>query len=381
MPETREFLLPDVGEGLTEAEVSTWHVNPGDRIELNQVLVEIETAKSVVELPSPFEGTVRALHAHEGDVLAVGALLVTIDVAAAVPTETSAERRQPRAPVAEPTQPDASETAGASVLVGHGPRAAANRRVRIRRPAPELTAPRAAYAPVAPEQRIRVSGVRKATAEAMVRSAFTAPHATLWRTVDVTRTMDLVRQLRSDPTWSGTRITPLLFASKAVLLAIAACPDLNAYWDDAFDEIVVRRQVNLGLAVASPRGLLVPNIKNAASLSFRELATEMTDLVTRARAGRLRPVDMADGTVTLTNVGSFGVEGATPILNPPEAAIFALGTVAARPWVVAEEVTSREVMTLSISIDHRLIDGQVAGEALGIVADLLSDPATALTWR
>jgi 2-oxoisovalerate dehydrogenase E2 component (dihydrolipoyl transacylase) len=368
------FSLPDVGEGLTEAEVVSWLVGPGDSVELNDTLVEVETAKSVVELPSPFAGVVLELHAEAGQTLPVGSPLISIGARAA----------------SEPTLVPSDEEP--LVLVGTGPREAANRRVHVRPPADEPAPPARGQraSDVSPrrelgvhptatqDQRVPVKGVRKATADAMVRSAFTAPHASVWATFDVTRTMDWVRRLKQDRRWEGVRVSPLLLVARATALAVERFPDVNARWDEDTLEIVHLGRLNLGVAAATPRGLLVPNVKDAGSMTTRELGEAVQDLVERARQGKLTPEEMSGGTVTLTNVGSLGIEGATPILNPPEALIVAPGAVREAPWVVDGELRVRQVMTLSLSIDHRLIDGQRAGEVLAFLGDVLTDPGATL---
>lgn len=379
MSEAQVFALPDVGEGLTEADVLTWHVQVGDSVEVNAPLVDVETAKSVVELPSPYAGVVVALHAGEGETLPVGAPLISIGTAVATAPEA--------APVV--TAPVPEDVESPLVLVGTGPKEAGGRRLHVRRLAgPDDERPRRPV-PVAEvdsaassgDTHLPVKGVRKATAEAMVRSAFTAPHATLWTSVDVSASMGLVARLRSDRSWAGVRVTPLLIVARTVALAVREFPEINASWDEMRQEIVLKRTLNLGVAASTPRGLMVPNIKDVDALSMRELAGALDDLVTRARAGTLTPADMSGGTFTVTNVGSFGVEGATPIINPPEAAILAVGVSQPRPWVVAERVEIRDVMTLSISIDHRLVDGELGASVLHHVADLLHDPARALLQR
>jgi 2-oxoisovalerate dehydrogenase E2 component (dihydrolipoyl transacylase) len=389
MSDAQVFRLPDVGEGLTEAEIVAWHVQIGDTVSVNDILLDVETAKSVVELPSPFAGVVLELHAKEGDTLAVEAPLTTIGEPVDVTTAPRA-----LAPAAEPVPAPApaggvTEAAREAplILVGTGPKEAANRRVRIRRTdEPTYTRPRpGAQLPLAAPKdteasdiRVPVKGVRRVTAEAMVRSAFSAPHAAMWTTVDVTATMDMVRRLRADRAWAGVRVSPLLLVARTVALAVRRYPEINAWWDEAAQEIVRRRALNLGIAAATPRGLMVPNIKDAGSMSLHELARALDHVIDQARAGKLTVAEMSDGTLTLTNVGTFGVEGATPILNPPEAAILALGSIRPRPWVVDGAVAVRDVMTLSISIDHRLVDGELGANVLNHVASVLNDPALAL---
>jgi 2-oxoisovalerate dehydrogenase E2 component (dihydrolipoyl transacylase) len=230
------------------------------------------------------------------------------------------------------------------------------------------------------ETRVPVKGVRKMTAQAMVSSAFTAPHVTEWVTVDVTRTMELVERLKADRDWQGVRVSPLLVVMKALLLATKRNPEVNAAWDEAAQEIVVKHYVNLGIAAATPRGLVVPNIKDADAMSLRELADALSALVDTARAGRTQPAEMAGGTMTITNVGIFGVDSGTPILNPGESVILCFGQVRPMPWVHEGELTVRQVTQLAISFDHRLIDGQLGSMFLSDIARVLEDPATALLW-
>ncbi|MDQ6523982.1 dihydrolipoamide acetyltransferase family protein [Nocardioides sp. LHD-245] len=379
MSEPQVFRLPDVGEGLTEAEIVAWHVRVGDEVAVNDVLVDVETAKSVVELPSPYAGVVLELYAEPGQELPVGAPLIAIGSAAGE-VRADPDPAEAAPPVSVEERPEEPEEPAPAVLVGTGPRAAVARRVHLRRPEePSFErAPAAGVVPAPVDRRIPVKGVRRATAEAMVRSAFTAPHAAMWTTVDVSPAMRLVRRLRADRAWRDVRVSPLLIVARATAIAVARHPEINASWDDAAQEIVLHGALNLGIAAATPRGLMVPHVKDAGTLSLRELADAIDDLVTRARAGKLAPADMTGGTLTLTNVGSFGVEGATPILNPPEAAILALGAIEQRPWVVDGALDVREVMTLSISIDHRLVDGELGATVLRCVADILSDPARAL---
>jgi 2-oxoisovalerate dehydrogenase E2 component (dihydrolipoyl transacylase) len=228
------------------------------------------------------------------------------------------------------------------------------------------------------ERRIAVKGVRKLTAENMTASAFTAPHVTEFLTVDVTRAMRALDRLKRQPAWGEVRVSPLLLAAKAVLLALRRHPMVNSTWDGAAGEIVVKEYVNLGIAAATERGLIVPNIKDAGGLSLRELADAMTALVQTAKAGRTTPADMSGGTFTITNVGVFGVDSGTPILPPGEAAILAFGAIRERPWVHKGKVKPREVTTLGLSFDHRIIDGELGSRFLADVGGFLTDPETAL---
>ncbi len=406
MSDVRLFTLPDLGEGLTEAEVVAWHVSAGDTITLNQVVAEVETAKAVVELPSPFAGTVVELLAEAGATVAVGGPLLAVRGGAA---------------------PDAEPEEKVSVLVGYGPADATPSRRRRRRdsrrdhggPAagsPEAGRPLAAPpvrfmarqagidlgqvtghgpggvitredlaehlegAPSRPgrESRHAVRGVQKHMAEAMVRSVTTAPQACVFLTLDVTSSVELVEHLRTNRHFEDLRITPLALAARAVVLAVAQYRQLNSSWDAEHDEVVTKHYVNLGVAVAGPHGLVVPNIKDAQDLSLRDLVRALGQLTEAARAARTTPEDLRDGTITITNVGVFGVDSGVPILNPGEAAILALGAIAARPWAHEGAVALRQVMTLSLAFDHRLIDGQGASRFLGAVGEVLTDPTNLL---
>ncbi|WP_028474004.1 dihydrolipoamide acetyltransferase family protein [Nocardioides alkalitolerans] len=450
------FHLPDVGEGLTEAEIVAWHVAVGDVVEVNQPLVDIETAKSVVELPSPYAGTVVELHAAVGETVDVGVAIISIATEAA-PAATAAEA--PAAPAAP--EPAAEETEPEpKLLVGYGAREDTGGRRRRRRggaaagttdaaerpvlakppvrklakvlgvdlasltpsgpggtttradvldasegrapaaPTPAHPAPTAApavrdeptaTAPAAPAEeqapegdlRIPIKGVRKHTAAAMVRSAFTAPHVTEFVTLDMTRTMELRDAVVKRREFRDVKVSPLAFVARAFLLAMARTPEANSRWDEEAQEIVQLREVNLGIAAATPRGLIVPNIKSAQRLPLRELSTAINDLAATARAGRTSPADQAGGTVTITNVGVFGVDTGTPILNPGEVAILAFGAVRRTPWVVTdadgtERIEPRWVTQLALSFDHRVLDGQQGSELLADTAAILTDPGLAL---
>jgi 2-oxoisovalerate dehydrogenase E2 component (dihydrolipoyl transacylase) len=552
----REFKLPDPGEGLTEADIVTWRVAVGDIVKVNDIVVEIETAKSLVELPIPYAGTVAALLVDEGATVEVGTPIIVIDdgsggaaspggevvgaaagvaaggtvgdaaggaaegaasavsgadsapverAASAVPAapakpertpvlvgygvkQTEAKRRPRRKaqllqtiahyPDEEPAvkelvHPDASSGVGELVaahsthvlrdqrplteLAEHSARTADRVRALTKPPVRKLakdlgldlavvrgsgegglitrddvlaaahgaaargasshgaapgagssaelvgSGPAAGRTPEAGsaagagsaegagsaygqrgEERIPIKGVRKVTAAAMVASAFTAPHVTEWVDVDVTATMDLVERLRRDREFRDAKVTPLLVLAKAMCVAVRRNPGINATWDEAAQEIVLKRYVNLGIAAATPRGLLVPNIKDADRLTMRELADAITALTTTAREGRTPPADMTGGTLTITNIGVFGIDSGTPILNPGEAAILAFGTIARKPWVVGsgaeERIEPRWVTTLALSFDHRLVDGELGSRYLADVAALLADPARGLVW-
>jgi pyruvate dehydrogenase E2 component (dihydrolipoamide acetyltransferase) len=230
------------------------------------------------------------------------------------------------------------------------------------------------------EERIPVRGVRKHTAAAMVASAFTAPHVTEFLQVDVTETMAAVRRARELPEFAEVKVSPLLFVARALLVAVARHPMINSSWDDAAQEIVVKRRVNLGIAVAAERGLLVPNVKAAEAMSLAQLARALDELAATARAGKATPADLSGGTITITNVGVFGVDAGTPILTPGEAAILAFGQVRDSPWVYQGELAVRKVTTLSLSFDHRIVDGELGSAVLRDVGSMLEDPIRILAW-
>jgi 2-oxoisovalerate dehydrogenase E2 component (dihydrolipoyl transacylase) len=458
MTELKEFRLPDVGEGLTEADIVAWHVKPGDQVEVNQVIVEIETAKAVVELPSPWDGTVARLLAEEGQTVDVGTPIIAVEVpgagSAVADRNNSAERSVVPAPATAASPPVAEAQSDQperqAVLVGYGVKAASTtRRARkvpagpaevppepgalatvralakppVRRLAKDLgidlgllagsgpdgtitrddvqraasattlrsepeieqngarTASLAALPGPAGEERIPIRGVRKHMAAAMVSSAFTAPHVTEFLQVDVTETMAAVRRVRDLPEYADVRVSPLLFVARALLVAVRRHPMVNSSWDDGAQEIVVKHYVNLGIAVAADRGLLVPNVKNAGELSLPELARSLQDLAETARAGKATPADLAGGTITITNVGVFGVDAGTPILTPGEAAILAFGQVRDAPWVVDGQLAVRSACTLSLSFDHRIIDGELGSAVLRDVGSMLEDPVRMVAWN
>jgi len=523
VPSYQQFRLPDAGEGLTEAEIAAWHVAVGDTVAINQTIVEIETAKSLVDLPSPYAGVVTRLLVEEGTTVEVGTPIIEIDTdptgdapvdaapgpgaevpvhgptSDADPVETGGGGRRRAADAGADAGAaagsgvadgagDGAEEPGGAVLVGYGTAAAPTaRRARFtsaegdpeagaaaaasatagpgasRGAASPAPAPAPAAAGVRPgavatgepaavtgrralakppvrklardlgvdldsivptgpggivtredvlahqagaearvlatypnddqpwlasgtvspdgrQTRVPVKSVRKRTAEAMVTSAFTAPHVTVFQTVDVTRTMKLVQRLRQDKEFADVRVTPLLIAAKALLMAVRRHPDVNASWDEAAQEIVYKHYVNLGIAAATPRGLVVPNIKDAHRLGLHDLAQGLADLTSTARAGKTTPRDMSDGTITITNVGVFGIDTGTPILNPGEAAILAFGAIREQPWVHKGKIKVRHVTQLALSVDHRLVDGALGSMVLADVAAVLEDPAQALVW-
>lgn len=457
-----KFYLPDVGEGLTEAEIVSWKVQPGDAVTINQVLVEIETAKSLVELPSPFAGQVSELLAQEGETVEVGAAIITISTEGhsmlTSPTPTMAQAAMANEVfVTDDSEVDGArdvaEESSGSVLVGYGVGGHPATRRRRGGQAAQVTppAPTAAAAPATPaapaqkrpasipvaeavpviakppirklakdlevnlsevtatgiageitrddvirhasqakvfrnietpewseerEERIPVKGVRKAIATAMVQSAFTAPHVSVFVDVDATRTMEFVKRLKNSPDFAGVKVSPLLILAKAVIWAVRRNPTVNSTWTD--QEIIVHHFVNLGVAAATPRGLIVPNVKESQSMSLLELAQALEQLTLNARDGKTTPADMAEGTITITNIGVFGMDTGTPILNPGEVGILALGTIKQKPWVVDGEVRPRFVTTLGASFDHRVVDGDVASRFLADVASVVEEPALLL---
>jgi 2-oxoisovalerate dehydrogenase E2 component (dihydrolipoyl transacylase) len=511
----KKFNLPDVGEGLTEAEIVSWKVKPGDTVAINDVICEIETAKSLVELPSPYAGTVAELLVAEGITVEVGTAIIGIsDNAPGETASTSALAaplaEQPAAPsaaVPAPTAAPAAEQvfeasmygklpadagtsdAGTSdggpaggPLVGSGPKADAVKRRPRKRPegatavpaAAANTAPAAvervavepAVEPTAPAnqtpglaglgatvsgivnrvlakppvrkiardlgidladvvptgargevtredlvsyqsqrdaevdqadkfwgaskkpqdqrvERIPVKGVRKATAKAMVESAFTAPHVSIFVDVDASRTMEFVKRLKASRDFEGIKVSPLLILSKAVIWAAARNPSVNATWVDNADgngnaEILVKHYMNLGIAAATPRGLMVPNIKDAQDLSLKELALALNELASTARAGKTQPSQMQGGSLTITNIGALGIDTGTPIINPGEVAIVAFGTIKQKPWVLDGEVIPRWITTLGGSFDHRVVDGDLSARFMADVASILEEPALLL---
>ena len=480
MSDLKEFKLPDVGEGLTEADIVRWHVKPGDQITVNQIIVEIETAKAVVELPSPYEGVVASLLVPEGQTADVGTPIISVSVGAdavapdalpaasapaAVPAEALVQRAisetedlVPTVPVEAAVEPGmhgspAPKAERQAVLVGYGVKLGTTaRRARKTRPGPvtPLTAPTpaasaanggadrvatalakppvrklardlgvdlgelagtgpsgsitrddvqraagtengpvplrsvvvpaAGEAMLAREERIPIRGVRKHTAAAVAASAFTAPHVTEFLQIDMTETMTATARLRALPEFADIRVSPLLLVARALIVAAARHPMVNASWDEAAQEIVVKHYVNLGIAAATERGLVVPNVKDAHAMTLPELASALTNLAETARAGKSTPADMSHGTITITNVGIFGVDTGTPILSPGEAAILAFGQVKDAPWVVDGQLAVRKVCTLALSFDHRIVDGDLGSAVLRDVGAMLTDPLTMLAW-
>lgn len=450
-----QFCLPDVGEGLTEGEVLRWLVAEGDAVSVNQPIVEVETAKAAVELPSPYAGTVVSLHAAEGELLPVGTPLLTI----ATTTTTAA-------PVDEPTPEDETSDSGGPVLVGYGVTRSATRRRRrsampsphgtgrreagppgepvkpvrhgglevgraaearladastsatpvrtkppVRRLARQLgidlasvrptgldgtvtrgdveaaaalqladTAPRGSARPAASDRRDPVRGIMRSMAAAMTESAATIPAVTEWVDVDVTRSASFIERMRRLPEYQNVKVTPLLLVAAACLTAIGRVPSINAMFDAPAQEVVHRGGVQLGVAVATDRGLVVPHVADAAALTLPELAAALADMVERARAGNASLAELQGATFTITNVGVFGIDGGTPMITPGQSAILALGAWRERPWVDRGQIVVRTVSTLSLSFDHRFIDGATGSRFLRDVADILEEPALLHVW-
>ena len=496
----KNYRMPDPGEGLTEAEVVSWRVAAGDTVAINDVLLEVETAKSIVELPSPFAGVVEKLVAAEGEMVPVGGTLVLIDeggdddgepelLVGHIPGADSGRRRRRRGgvaagqdggsaapadppaasqtpateavalapeppaaheppavaePVAEvPTPPRADRSEGPGHVLakpparrlakdldidltrvtGSGPdgvitrtdvKAAAGHRdvatPSTAAPAAHSAAPAAVPAgeqPPAPEglslspaqrrlldgdptnaegseHRVRIQGVRKVTAIAMKDSIDTKALVTSFITADVSATMDLVEKLRNDRKFKGLRVSPLTVWCKAACLAMTRTPVINARWDDESGEIVYNRDINLGIAAATPRGLMVPVLRGAQDMNLYEIASELTRIVAVAKQDRLQPSDYSGGTFSISNVGVFGLDAGTPVVNRTESALLVLGAISRRPWVVGsgdqEKIVPRWVTTMSLGFDHRLVDGEQGSIFLHDVAEILSDPATALMY-
>lgn len=394
----REFALPDLGEGLTESELVSWEVAVGDTVELNQVLAEVETAKALVQLPSPFAGVIEKFFVEAGTTVKVGAPIVAINTADAS-TDVPAPVAEPAAASAEPAVAASAERT--SVLVGYGPRVDSGARPQRRHRRDgypkevELAADvgqgfhggavdggeRASNGSVqrSRETRTPIAGVRRRMAEAMVSSAFTAPHATVYLTVDVTPTLELIERFRANRKLEGHRIGILALVAKASLIAIGRTPAVNSRWDELANEVVEFGYVNLGIAAATKRGLIVPNIRDADLLTLPELADELSALTTTARDGAATPAQLTGGTFTITNVGVFGVDTGTPIVTPGEAAILAMGRIRRQPWEHGGEIALRNVMTLSVSFDHRLVDGMQGANFLSDVGAILADPGSALS--
>jgi len=416
------FCLPDLGEGLTEAEVVNWFVGEGDRVLLNQPIVAVETAKAQVEIPSPFAGLVVELHAAAGSSVQVGAPLVTFEL-----------------PDVEGSDAAASKPKRREVLVGYGPQEddpasplRRSRRIQWERPVPTtrpvapplrklardlgvnladvpasdpggkisrddiLAAHQAQVAGTAPEncetrapdtdppqqddlliERIPITATRRSIAGKMRRSLSEIPQASIWLQIDATPLLE-AGEGPVPGSRQTDRVTPLVLTVRALSLALRHHPVVNSTWDEERQEIVVRTAHHVGIATDTGRGLLVPVVRDVNRLSVEGLAPEVKRVVGGARAGSLRPQDLTGSTITLSNIGPTGVEGGTPIINHPESAIVALGAILRRPWVLGDGLAVRDVATLSFTFDHRAIDGAEAGRFLRRLGDLLEQPASIL---
>lgn len=459
----KEFKVPDLGEGLTEAEIVNWLVKPGDTVELNQPLVEVETEKAIVEVPSPYAGVVKETRGAVGERVAVGSTFVVFETSDADATPESAgsrkevlvgygpeeggsKRRKDRkigrrkgeddagvdagpsgtapTPIPEPSAPAASVGAPVRSSNGSGNGSGAVRALAtppVRKLARELgvdidalegsgpggrvtrddvqaaasaPAPAAAASPAAAPatsaapvvrrarteepERIPVRSIRRTIAERMVHAKQTIPHVTEWLQVDASELMRLRAQLKSSAEQQGIKLSPLPLVAKALIAAIRSYPNVNSHWNDDGPEIVVYPNVNLGIAADTDRGLIVPVVKDADQLNVFEIASEISRLVELSRSGKIAPADLGGSTITITNVGSFGMESGTPVINAPEAAILALGAVVKRPWVVGDQVVARDVMTIALTFDHRILDGAYAGRFLRHLGDLIETPARLL---
>ncbi len=420
----QHYRLPDVGEGLTEATVMTWLVAEGDTVAVNDPVVEVETAKSVVELPCPYAGVVAALLVEPGKTVEVGTALISVEDGVA------AESVPEDAPAADESAPHAEASASQATLVGTGPRELKQTRLprktaentllvapprdadtrtlakpSVRKLARDLGVDLASLTPTGPdgtvsqddvtaaatqqggwtgflaergETRIDVTGIRRATARAMVESAFTAPHVTEWTDVDVTRTMELLERMKTMRMFRDVRITPTVLIARAVCVALRRNPELNSSWDEKNSQIVRKSYVNLGFAADTPRGLVVPVVHDADAMSTYDLATALNALTRTAREGKSTPADLSGGTFTITNIGVFGIDAGTPILTPGQAGILAVGQITKRPWVVEDRVEPRWVTTLALSFDHRMVDGAEGSAFLGDIAEILRDPGSTL---
>jgi pyruvate dehydrogenase E2 component (dihydrolipoamide acetyltransferase) len=422
------FLLPDLGEGLTEAEIVTWHVQAGDTVVVDQSVVEVETAKAVVEVPVPFAGRVTELHGQPGDVVAVGEPLVTVDTAGqfAEPgvvtspgeadgsgnvligygtssgrrrrhraTRSSAATSVPSPPVANgrvavasPLIRQLARKAGVDITSIRGTGdgglitrqdvdAAISARLAEQAAGPEAAPavpPAAGSAGVAGFTRVPIRGLRKSVADKLSRSRREIPEATVWVDVDATEMLRLRATLNADE--SAPRISLLALLSRFTVLALRRYPELNARIED--DEIVMSPSVHLGFAAQTDRGLIVPVVRDAQDRTLEQLSAAVAERTRRAREGTLGPADLTGGTFTVNNYGVFGVDGSAAIINHPEVAILGIGRIIPRPWVIDGQIVPRQMTELTLAFDHRVCDGGTAGGFLRFIADCVESPAKAL---
>jgi pyruvate dehydrogenase E2 component (dihydrolipoamide acetyltransferase) len=388
------FRLPDLGEGLTEAQLITWRVTEGQQVEVNAPLCEVETAKAVVVVPSPWAGTIAQLHAQPGESVPVGNPLVTIRSSTAAGTEEAPRRgvlvgygpeATPESGIRRRSRPTPSSAGSAAEDVRAAPFVRQRARelgvdlARVVGTGPDGRVTRsdveaAAQAPSVDadgDQRISVVGIRKAIARQMLRSVTTIPQFTEFAVFDATRLL-ADRERRKH---AGQSITPLPYFVRAVVRATRDHPMLNSTWDEAHDEIVIKRAIHVGLAVNTPQGLLVPVLRDADQLDLQQIATRAGELIAGARAGSLAPRDMTGSTITVTNVGASGpVETGTPIINPPECCVVGFGAIRPRPMVVGGQVVARPGAWISISVDHRIVDGALATEFLTTLVRYVEEP-------
>jgi pyruvate dehydrogenase E2 component (dihydrolipoamide acetyltransferase) len=411
------FLLPDLGEGLTEAEIVTWHVQTGDTVTVDQPIVEVETAKAVVEVPVPFAGRVTARHGQPGDVVAVGEPLLTVDTAESGNVlvgygTSSGHRRRHRAtrssgdssvppgngrlPVASPLIRQLARSAGLDLTTIRGsgrgglitrqdvdaaingrqagPTAVPEPALAVPEAAPAVPEPAPAVPPAGGVIRIPIRGLRKSVADKLSRSRREIPEATVWVDVDATEMLRLRAALNADE--SAPKIGLLALLSRFTILALRRHPELNARIEG--DEIVMGPSVHLGFAAQTDRGLMVPVVRDAQVHTLEQLAVAVAERTRRARDGTLGPAELTGGTFTVNNYGVFGVDGSAAIINHPEAAILGIGRIIQRPWVVDGQVVPRQITELTLAFDHRVCDGGTAGGFLRFIADCVESPANAL---
>ena len=385
------FLLPDLGEGLTEAEIVTWHVQAGDTVAVDQPIVEVETAKAVVEVPVPFAGRVTALHGQPGDVVAVGAPLVTVDtesgnVLVGYGTSSGHRRRHRparspvasngRVPVASPLIRQLARNGGVDLTAIRGSgrdglitRADVDAAISARQADGSAGSDGSAEG-----TRIPIRGLRKSVADKLSRSRREIPEATVWVDVDATEMLGLRTALNADE--PAPKISLLALLSRFTVLALRRYPELNARIEG--DEIVLSPPVHLGFAAQTDRGLMVPVVRDAQAHTLEQLSTALAEQTRRAREGTLGPADLTGGTFTVNNYGVFGVDGSAAIINHPEVAILGIGRIIPRPWVVDGQVVPRQMTELTLAFDHRVCDGGTAGGFLRFIADCVESPANAL---
>ncbi|MED4270784.1 dihydrolipoamide acetyltransferase family protein [Geobacillus stearothermophilus] len=418
-----EFKLPDIGEGIHEGEIVKWFVKPGDEVNEDDVLCEVQNDKAVVEIPSPVKGKVLEILVPEGTVATVGQTLITLDAPGyenmtfkgqeqeeakkeekteTVSKEEKVDAVAPNAPAAEaeadpnrrviamPSVRKYAREKGVDIRLVQG--TGKNGRVLKEdidaflaggaKPAPaaaeEKAAPAAAK-PAAPEgefpeTREKMSGIRRAIAKAMVHSKHTAPHVTLMDEADVTKLVAHRKKFKAIAAEKGIKLTFLPYVVKALVSALREYPVLNTSIDDATEEIIHKHYYNIGIAADTDRGLLVPVIKHADRKPIFALAKEINELAEKAREGKLMPNEMKGASCTITNIGSAGGQWFTPVINHPEVAILGIGRIAEKPIVRDGEIVAAPVLALSLSFDHRMIDGATAQKALNHIKQLLSDP-------